>query len=61
MKIRILCRQCAAMVINGRACHETGCPDSDQPWQAKGRGENKRLMPRCQDLPDYLQTERASR
>ncbi len=24
---RIRCSQCAALVINGTACHETGCPN----------------------------------
>lgn len=26
--IRVRCSQCAALVINGMACHETGCPNS---------------------------------
>jgi len=26
----IACSQCAALVINGTACHETGCPNAKQ-------------------------------
>ena len=26
-KYRIRCSQCAALVINGIPCHETGCPN----------------------------------
>ena len=26
--IRIACSQCEALVINGVACHETGCPNA---------------------------------
>jgi hypothetical protein len=25
---RVRCSQCEALVINGLACHETGCPNS---------------------------------
>jgi hypothetical protein len=25
--VRVRCSQCAAAVINGVACHETGCPN----------------------------------
>lgn len=25
--VRVRCGQCEAMVINGLACHETGCPN----------------------------------
>lgn len=25
---RVRCSQCEAIVINGMACHETGCPNS---------------------------------
>ena len=52
MSIRILCRSCEALAINGVACHERGCPSSDERWVAKGRGENKRLMPESQELPE---------
>lgn len=52
--MRILCRQCEALAINGVACHEHGCPASDERWVGKGRGENRRLMPESQELPDYL-------
>jgi urease accessory protein UreF len=27
-RVHIGCSQCAAMVINGVACHETGCPNA---------------------------------
>lgn len=56
--MRILCRSCEAMAINGVPCHESGCPDSDQRWKPKGRGDNRRLMPENQELPDYLQPKR---
>jgi hypothetical protein len=26
------CNQCAALVINGVFCHETGCPNSRKTW-----------------------------
>jgi hypothetical protein len=26
--IRVSCSQCEALVINGVACHETGCPNA---------------------------------
>ena len=26
--VRVRCSQCAALVINGVACHETGCPNA---------------------------------
>lgn len=26
--IRVRCSQCAALVVNGVACHETGCPNA---------------------------------
>lgn len=26
--VLVQCSQCAALVINGTACHETGCPNS---------------------------------
>jgi hypothetical protein len=32
--IRAACSQCAAIVINGLACHETGCPN--QTYDCKG-------------------------
>jgi hypothetical protein len=28
----IKCDQCEALVINGVACHETGCPKQGRPW-----------------------------
>jgi hypothetical protein len=28
---RIRCSQCDALVINGRPCHETGCPNTTRP------------------------------
>jgi len=26
--VRVCCSACAALVINGIACHETGCPNA---------------------------------
>lgn len=26
--VRVRCSQCAALFINGMACHETGCPNA---------------------------------
>ena len=26
--VKVWCSQCVAMVINGHACHETGCPNA---------------------------------
>lgn len=28
ISINVVCSQCDAMVINGTACHETGCPNT---------------------------------
>jgi hypothetical protein len=28
MTMRVRCSQCEALVINGEACHETGCPNA---------------------------------
>lgn len=30
---RVWCNQCEALAINGTPCHETGCPNSRQPWK----------------------------
>ena len=30
-RYRIRCSQCAALVINGVPCHETGCPNVPRP------------------------------
>ncbi len=32
--VHVGCSQCAALVINGVACHENGCPN--QTWECKG-------------------------
>ena len=32
------CSQCAALVINGVACHETGCPNARAPRRRIGLG-----------------------
>ena len=41
--VRVRCSQCEAAVINGLACHETGCPngrradrDMEDDWQDDG-------------------------
>lgn len=30
--LKVKCSDCSAVVINGVACHETGCPASKRPW-----------------------------
>lgn len=32
MLYTVKCDQCIAVVINGRACHEQGCPNMHRPW-----------------------------
>src|SRR5262245_22301778 len=41
--IRIHCSQCAACVINGVPCHETGCPNETRPCRECGAPIPKRL------------------
>lgn len=31
-RLKIKCDNCQAIVINGIACHETGCPSEKRPW-----------------------------
>lgn len=35
--LRVHCPQCEALVIQGVACHETGCPLSRRPWVREGQ------------------------
>jgi hypothetical protein len=34
---QIHCDQCELLMINGVACHETGCPNSGARWDKDGR------------------------
>jgi len=31
-RVRVHCDQCQMLVINGVACHETGCPNMGARW-----------------------------
>jgi hypothetical protein len=31
-RVRVHCNQCEMLMINGVACHETGCPNSGAQW-----------------------------
>jgi hypothetical protein len=43
--LTVKCDQCEALVINGVACHEAGCPNHRKPWTRDGDllipGENE--------------------
>ncbi len=46
--IRVSCSQCEALVINGIACHETGCPNATH--ECKGCNEQIPIRQTyCQD------------
>jgi len=45
--IDVLCSQCNALVINGIACHETGCPNTK--YQCKGCYEYIDYQGYCSD------------
>ena len=33
-RVRVHCDQCSMLMINGVACHETGCPNQGSRWDA---------------------------
>lgn len=35
--LALYCDQCELLMINGVACHETGCPNSGARWDKDGR------------------------
>ena len=45
-KERVRCDQCQMLAINGRACHETGCPNSQAIWM-DGQWFKGRLCNEC--------------
>lgn len=52
---RVYCPRCEALAINNTACHETGCPNSKQKWEKRGRGDKRHLIPQNEDSPKWLQ------
>ncbi len=55
---QIYCPRCEALGINGIACHERGCPNSDEKWVKRGRGDNRHLIPENEETPVHLLPER---
>lgn len=49
----VRCNQCAAAMINGVFCHETGCPNSRKTWIAE-RGEWVRFV-ECRECGDDVE------
>lgn len=44
---KVRCSQCAALAINGLACHETGCPN--ETFECKGCNATLSYRGYCED------------
>jgi hypothetical protein len=54
---KVKCDQCEALVINGCACHEQGCPNMKFPWVRNGNYimPDKTPIERCEEVDFELE------